>query len=111
VDGYQGAAGTIRLAGTFTAKTVLAAPASVSGSLSSSGIFRATWTPVTGAAVYEVTVKSAIRTYAISRTRSISLNLRMRIPSNEAVVVTVRAFDADMDPGLPSTDQPVARTR
>jgi len=111
VDGYQGATGSIRLAGTFTAKTVLAAPASVSGSLSSSGIFRATWTPVRGAAVYEVTVKSAIRTYAISRTRSISLNLRMRIPSNEAVVVTVRAFDADMDPGLPSTDQPVARTR
>jgi len=33
----------------------------------------------------------------------------MRIPSNEAVMVTVRAFDADMDPGLPSADRPVAR--
>ncbi|MFM8653196.1 MAG: hypothetical protein ACKODZ_00480, partial [Verrucomicrobiota bacterium] len=109
VDGYQGAAGSIRLAGTFTAKTALAAPANVNGSLNSSGIFRATWTPVAGAATYEVTVKSAIRTYVIARTPTASVTLRMRIPSSEAAVVTVRAFDADMDPGLPSADQPVAR--
>jgi len=111
VDGYQGAAKSIRLVGTFTAKTALAAPSNVSGSLNNRGIFRASWTPVAGAVMYEVTVKSAIRTYAIARTPTASVALRMRIPSNEAVVVTVRAFDADMDPGLPSADRPVARTR
>jgi hypothetical protein len=111
VDGYQGAGGSIRLAGTFTVKTALAAPANVSGSLNSSEIFRATWTPVAGATMYEVTVKSATRTYAIARTPSASVTLRMRIPSNEAAVVTVRAFDAEMDPGLPSADRLVIRTR
>jgi subtilisin family serine protease len=111
VDGYQGAAGSIRLAGTFTAKTALAAPSNVNGSLNSSGIFRASWTPVAGAAMYEVTVRSATRTYAIVRTPTASVALRMRIPATEAAVVTVRAFDVDMDPGLPSTDRPVTRTR
>jgi hypothetical protein len=111
VDGYQGAAGSIRLAGTFTVKTALAAPSNVNGSLNSSGIFRASWTPVAGAAMYEVTVKSATRTYAIARTRTASVALRLRIPATEAAVVTVRAFDVDMDPGLPSTDRPVARMR
>jgi hypothetical protein len=111
VDGYQGAAGSIRLTGTFTAKTALAAPSNVSGSLNSSGVFRATWTPVAGAAAYEVTVRSLTRTYATARTPTASVALRMRIPANEAVVVTVRAFDRDSDPGLPSTDRPVARTR
>jgi len=111
VDGYQGAAGSIRLAGTFTAKTALAAPANVNGTLNSIGILRATWTPVAGAVMYEVTVKSATRTYAIARTPSASVVLRIRIPANEAAVVTVRAFDAEMDPGLPSADQPVLRSR
>ena len=111
LDGYQGAAGSIRLAGTFTAKTALAAPANVSGSLNSSGIFRATWTAVAGASMYEVTVKSATRTYAIARTPTTFAALRMRIPAAEAAVVTVRAFDADMDPGLPSADLPVSRSR
>lgn len=110
VDGYQGAAGSIRLAGTFTAKTILAAPANVNGSLNSSGVFRASWTPVTGAAMYEVTVKSATRTYATARTSSTSALLRLRIPATEAAVVAVRVFDADMDPGLSSADQPVTRT-
>ncbi len=111
VDGYQGAVGSIRLAGTFTAKTALAAPANVNGNLNSSGIFRATWTPVAGAVMYEVTVKSATRTYAIARTPNASVALRMRIPANEKVVGAVCAFDADMDPGLPSADQPVTRMR
>jgi len=92
-------------------KTALAAPSNVNGSLNSSGIFRASWTPVAGAAMYEVTVKSATRTYAIARTRTASVALRLRIPATEAAVVTVRAFDVDMDPGLPSTDRPVARMR
>jgi hypothetical protein len=109
VDGYQGAAGSIRLVGTFTAKTALAAPTNVSGSLNSSGVFRATWMPVAGAMMYEVTVKSATRTYATARTTTPSASLRLRIPSTEAVVVTVRAFDRDLDPGLPSTDRPVNR--
>jgi len=81
----------------------------VNGTLNSIGIFRSTWTPVAGAVMYEVTVKSAIRTYAIARTPSAPVALRIRIPANEATRVTVRAFDAEMDPGLPSADQPVAR--
>ena len=109
VDGYSGAAGSIRLAGTFTAKTALAAPANVNGSLNRLGILRASWAPVTGAVMYEVTVKSALRTYAVARTVNTSVALRVRIPANEAAVVTVRAFDADLDPGLPSADRPVTR--
>lgn len=109
VDGYQGAAGSIRLTGTFTKKTALAAPTNVSGSLKSNGNFKATWAPVAGAAMYEVTVKTAIRTYTIVRSPDTSVALQMRIPDNVVVGLTVRAFDADMDPGLLSADRPVSR--
>ena len=111
VDGYQGAAGAIQLGGTFTAKTVLAAPANVNSSLNSSGILRASWSPVAGAANYEITVKSATRTYAVARTLTTSVALRIRIPAAETAMVTVRAFDSDLDPGIPSQDQPVLRSR
>lgn len=111
VDGYQGAAGAIRLAGTFTAKTQLTAPADVRGSLNAAGVVQASWAPVSGAYVYEVTVRSSNRTYAVSRTPGTSTQIRTRIPSNEAVFLNVRAFDGDMDPGLPSADSQIIRTR
>ena len=111
VDGYQGAAGAIQLGGTFTAKTVLAAPTNVNGSLNSSGILRANWAPVAGAVMYEITVKSATRTYAVARALATSVALRIRIPAAETAIVTVRAFDSDLDPGIPSGDQPILRSR
>jgi len=111
VDGYRGAAGNIRLAGTFTPKTQLTAPTLVRATLNSTGLVRATWGRVSGAYVYEVTIRSAARTYAITRTTSTSVQLQTRVPSFDSVAVTVRAFDRDMDPGIPSSDVPVGRIR
>ena len=111
VDGFRGATGAIRLAGTFTLKTALAAPANVAATMSSNGTVRGTWAPVTGATGYEATIKSATRTYGVVRTSSTTALWRTRIPSSETAFITVRAFDVDMDPGLPSADRPIMRTR
>lgn len=111
VDGFQGAAGAIQLAGTFTAKTQLAAPANVQASLNGTGILKAGWAPVAGAVGYEVSVRSATRAYGIYRTPAVAIQLRTAIPATEALVVSVRAFDQDADPGIPSPDSPITRIK
>lgn len=109
VDGYRGATGAIRMAGTFTTKTLLAAPANLTATVSNTGLTRGTWSAVNGAAQYEATFKSAVRTLAVVRTSSTIALALIRVPPTEAVFITVRAFDVDMDPGLPSADRPVSR--
>lgn len=111
VDGYQGAAGSIQLTGSFTAKTQLAAPANVQSTYNGLGVLQASWTPVTGAYFYEATVRSAVRTYVIQRATTNSIVNRLRIPANESLLIQVRAFDGEMEPGIPSPDQAVSRTR
>ena len=111
VDGYQGAAGSIQLAGSFSAKTQLSAPASVGGTLSSRGVLLVNWSQVPGAVVYEVTVRSLSRTYSITRTPATGISQRTTIPSNEQIFVSVRPFDVDMDSGLLSAEFPVVRVR
>ena len=111
VDGYQGAAGAIRMAGTFTAKTQLLAPANVQARYGSSGILQASWTPVVGAAFYETTIRSTLRTYVVQRTPATSLVALVRVPANESLSISVTAFDMNQEPGIPGENRPVLRTR
>ena len=111
VDGYQGAAGAIQLAGTFTAKTRLAAPANVQATYSGTGILKAVWTPVPGSYFYQATIRSNLRTLVVQRTTAASLGARLRVPASESLSITVTAFDSDLEPGIPSQDRPVLRTR
>ena len=64
VDGYQGAQGSIRLAGTFVSQPTLVAPTGVRAARDSRNRVTITWSAVSGTARYEVNLSSATQVYA-----------------------------------------------
>ncbi|NBP25227.1 MAG: hypothetical protein EBU81_11895, partial [Proteobacteria bacterium] len=95
VDGYQGASGSIKLAGTFAAKTVLAAPAGVTAQQEMAGRVQVSWQPVAEAASYDVTISSGTSVLASARVTATSIKTIGVLSRRLSLTANVRANTAD----------------
>ena len=92
VDGYQGAQGSIRLAGTFQAKSTLTAPTGLSALRDKQNRVVISWGPVQGALQYEINLSSGIQIYASGVSTVSSVRTSGSIPSSIALTAKVRAI-------------------
>ena len=109
VDGYQGASGSIRLAGTFGTKTVLAAPAGVTAQQDSVGRVQVSWLPVVGAASYDVTISSGSMVVASGRVTATSAKTVGVFSRRLSLTTNVRANTADDEAGPWSGERSVTK--
>jgi hypothetical protein len=93
VDGYAGASGAIALSGSFVAKAVLLAPASVTAVRDVLGRVTISWTAVANAASYEVNLSSGATVYASGRVTGTSVRTVGSLPLSLALTAKVRAWD------------------
>jgi subtilisin family serine protease len=99
VDGYRGAQGTIRLAGTFQAKSTLTAPTRLRAMRNARNRVTIFWGKVQPASQYEVSLSSATQVWASGFTRGLGVRTRGSIPRSIALTAKVRAIGADGEVG------------
>jgi subtilisin family serine protease len=109
VDGYAAATGSVKLAGTFAATKVLAAPTGVTAKQDSAGRVQIAWQAVTGASSYDVILSSGSTVMASGRVTATSIKTVGTLSRSVPLSVNVRAFTADEEPGLWSGEQTVAK--
>ncbi|NDC80968.1 MAG: hypothetical protein EB090_06870, partial [Verrucomicrobia bacterium] len=109
VDGYQGASGSIKLAGLFAAKAILAAPAGVTAQQDSVGRVQVTWQPVAGATSYDVTISSGANVVASSRVTATYAKTIGAFSRRLSLSANVRAIADDGETGPWSGEKPVTK--
>jgi len=109
VDGYAAASGSVKLAGSFAATKVLAAPTGVTATQDSAGRVKVTWQPVAEAASYDVTITSGSSVMASGRVTSTKATTVGTFPNISPMNANVRANTADYEPGLWSGEKPVIK--
>jgi hypothetical protein len=99
VDGYQGAQGSIRLAGTFQAKSTLAAPTGLSALRDKQNRVVVSFGNVPNAFRYEINLSTATHIYASGFATSTSARTHGSIPSSISLTAKVRAISATGESG------------
>jgi hypothetical protein len=94
VDGYGGVQGAIRLAGTFQPQLVLAAPTGLNAVRDIRNRVTASWSAVSGATRYEVSLFSGSTVYASSVVTGTSTRTSGAIPTAVSLSAKVRAISA-----------------
>lgn len=107
VDGYQGAQGGIQLAGTFQPKIALLAPAGLRAARDGQNRVAVSWSAVSGAANYEISIQRGAQVYASGRVTSTTARTSGVIARTVVVTARVRAIDADGLASPWSADVPV----
>jgi len=109
VDGYLGASGSVKLAGSYATTKVLAAPMGVTAKQDSAGRVQITWQPVAEAASYDVILSSGSTIMVSGRVTATAIKTVGTLSRGLPLSVNVRAFTADDEPGLWSGEKPVAK--
>jgi hypothetical protein len=109
VDGYLGASGSVRLAGSYAATKVLASPTGLAAKQDSAGRVQITWLPVAEAASYDVILSSGSTVMVSGRVTSTAVKTVGSLSRSLPLTVNVRAFTADDEPGLWSGEKTVAK--
>jgi subtilisin family serine protease len=109
VDGYNAAAGAIKLAGTFAATKVLVAPLGVIAKQDVIGRIQIKWQPVPKAVSYDVALRSGFNIVASGRVTATTARSVGTFPQALPMTAIVRAISADGAPGLWSGEKPVAK--
>ena len=94
VDGYGGVQGTIRLAGNFQPQLLLAAPVGLNAVRDTRNRVTASWSAVSGATRYEVSLFSGSTVYASSVVTGTSTRTSGAIPIAVSLSAKVRAISA-----------------
>ena len=92
VDGYQGAQGSIRLAGTFQAKSTLTAPTGLSALRDKQNRVVVSFGNVPNAFRYEINLSTATQIFASGFATSTSARTHGSIPSSISLTASVRAI-------------------
>lgn len=106
VDGYNGATGTIQLAGTLQTQPALGIPSGVVAFRDSWGRVYFNWNPVANAAAYDVVLAQGRTTYASGRVTANSARTIGSFRNVPGLTASVRAVDASGRTG--SWSAPVA---
>ena len=99
VDGYQGAQGSIRLAGTFQAKSTLTAPTGLSAMRNTQNQVTISWGTVQQASRYEVNLSSATQVWASGLATGTSMRTSGSISRSIVLMAKVRAISASGEVG------------
>ena len=99
VDGYRGAQGSIRLAGTFQAKSTLTAPIGLSAMRNTQNQVAISWGTVQQASRYEVNLSSATQVWASGFATGTSMRTSGSISRSIVLTAKVRAIGASGEVG------------
>jgi len=99
VDGYQGAQGSIRLAGTFQPKVTLTAPTTLSAMRNTQNQVAISWGTVQQASQYEVSLSSATQIWASGFATGTSMRTSGSISRSIVLTAKVRAIGASGEVG------------
>ena len=99
VDGYRGAQGSIRLAGTFQPKVTLTAPTTLSALRDVQNRVAISWGMVQGASQYEVNLSSATQVWASGFATGASARTSGSISKSIVLTAKVRAISESGDVG------------
>ncbi len=94
VDGYGGEQGAIRLAGTFQPELVLAAPVGLNAVRDTRNRVDVSWSAVSGATRYEVSVFSGSSVYASRFVTGTSTRTSGAVPTADSLSAKVRSISA-----------------
>ena len=94
VDGYEGAQGAIQLVGSFRPEVVLAAPTKVTAARDPQGRVAISWSAVSSAAKYEITVYSGTAVYAAGIVTTLNARTSGSLPKSVGLMTKVRAINS-----------------
>ena len=94
VDGYEGAQGAIQLVGSFRSEVVLAAPTKVAAARDPQGRVAISWSAVSSAARYEITVYSGTTVYAAGIVTTVNARTSGSLPKSVSLLAKVRAINS-----------------